>query len=109
MDAIEKMNEISLRAKESGMSLTEYLRTYDSAGLDNIQSIIKKGLSDNKKNIDGFRKNNTIKREQIDLSGMDALSLDLMQAEVTGELNEIRADYTDMQIGCIVNKEAALV
>ena len=109
MDAIETMNEISLRAKENGMSLTEYLRTYDSAGLDNVQSIIKQGLSENQKNIDGFRQNNNIRREQIDFTGMDALSLDLMQAKVNGELNEIRADYTEMQISSMVNKEAVLV
>ena len=109
MDAIQTMNEISLSAKENGMSLTEYLRAYDSAGLDNIQSIINQGLSDNQKNIDDFRQNNNIRREKVDFTGMDNLSLDLMQADVTGKLNTIRADYTEIQLKCTVNENAVLV
>ncbi len=109
MDAIQTMNEISLSAKENGMSLTEYLRTYDSTGLDNIQSIIKQGLSDNQKSINQFRQNNNVKREQIDSTGMDNLSLDLMQADVNANLDSARADYSEIHLISGTEREKAIV
>ena len=109
MDAIEKMNEISLRAKENGMSLTEYLRTYDSAGLDNIQSVIKQGMSDNQKNIDGFRQNNNIRRQKLALSGASSESLDRLQAEVSSKLETIRSNYAEIRVENTVDREVAIV
>ena len=110
MDATEMMNQISEGASAAGMSLSEYIRTnYNSQGLDDIQTVVSKGLSDNQGKIDEFRQNNNIKRNNVDLTGMDAISLDLMQADVNAKLDAVRMDYTEIQLGCTVNKEAILV
>ena len=110
MDAIELMNQISEGASAAGMSFSEYIKAnYDSQGLDDIQGVVKEGLSDNQGKIDEFRQNNNIKRESIDLSGMDDASLDLMQADVNTKLDSVRADYSAMHVGHPISREAVLV
>ena len=108
MDAKSMMNEISKGASAAGMSFSEYIKAnYNSQGLDDIQAIVKKGLSDNQGKIGDFRQNNDIRRDNIDLTGMDAVSLDLMQADVTARLDSVRADYSTMHVP--ISREAVLV
>ena len=110
MDATTLMNQISEGASATGMTLSEYIRTnYNSQGLDDIQTVVKKGLSDNQGKIDEFRQNNNIKRNKIDFTGMDAISLDLMQADVNAKLDSVRADYSEIQMAHETKLEAVLV
>lgn len=99
MDANQLMDDIDKNASAVGMTLTEYIAAnYDKMGLDDIQAIVSKGLSDNRGKINKFRRENNIKREKMDLSGMDSLSLDLMQADVYAKMEAAKADYTEIEI-----------
>ena len=110
MDATEMMKQISEGASAEGMTMSEYLReNYNSKGLDDVQTVVNKGLSDNQGKIDEFRQSNNIRRDNIDFTGMDSLSLDLMQADVNAKMDAARADYTEILAICGIEKEKALV
>ena len=113
MDAKQLKDEITSSARVSGLSLSEYLKeNFDTEGLDDIQTVVNKGLSDNRSKIDTFRNSANITRTPFEVAGLNSEGLDLLQADISEKLATKREEYSGLcletGIHCSAQQEAAL-
>ncbi len=107
MDALELMQELTNKAKQDGMTLTEYLATnYGAEELDQMQDSVNKDISERRKTIETSKNKHNLKVQRTTLSN---LSIDQLTEMKSNYLSQDMDIVADINISGSANESKAMV